>query len=247
MFGSLWHDTRLMNIMALVFSALALVFFVVASLTWVAHRPVFTLTHIELDGQFQHVNKVGVREHALRRMSGNFFTMNLEDTRRAFENVPWVRSASVRRVWPNGLRVNLVEHEVLGYWGDSKLVSRFGDVFVVNLAEAEAQRTEKLPLLLGPVGSERLVVEQFYRLNRQLKTGGFQLGELRLSDRFAWTAVIDNGLKLELGIDRPEHSSSSQVDLFLRSYPIVMAQMMKKLTVFDLRYPSGFALAGVSR
>lgn len=247
MFGSLWHDARMMNILAVVFSALAMVLMLTAGVSWLAHRSVFTLQKIELEGQFQHVNRVAVREYALPRMKGNFFTLNLDETRRAFESVPWVRKATVRRVWPNGLRVSLTEHEVLGFWGDSRLVSQLADVFVANLAEAETQRSEKLPLLNGPAGSEKLVVDRFHRLNRQLKEGGFQVAELRLSDRFSWTAILDSGLRIEFGTERPDMPMSSQADLFLRSYPIVMAQMMKKMTAVDLRYPSGFALAGVSR
>jgi cell division protein FtsQ len=237
----------MMNILSAVFSACALVLLLVAAVSWIAHRSMFTLQRIELEGQFQHISKVSVRNYAVPQLSGNFFTLNLDQTRKAFENVPWVRKATVRRVWPNGLRVTLVEHDVLAYWGDSRLVSQLAEVFVVNLAEADAQRSEKLPVLSGPVGSERLVVDRFFRLNRQLKTGGFQVSELRLSDRFSWTAVLDNGLRIELGTERAESPLAAQVDLFLRSYPIVMAQMMKKLTVFDLRYPSGFALAGSSR
>ncbi len=247
MFGSLWHDARMMNILAVMFSAAAMVLMLMAGVSWLAHRSMFTLTRIELEGQFQHVNRVAVKEYALPRMKGNFFTLNLDETRRAFESVPWVRKATVRRVWPDGLRVTVTEHEVLGYWGDSRLVSQLADVFVANLAEAESQRGEKLPVLIGPQGSEKLVVDRFFRLNRQLKTGGFQVAELRLSDRFSWTVMLDNGLRVELGTERADMPMNSQVDLFLRSYPIVMAQMMKKMTAFDMRYPSGFALAGSSR
>lgn len=247
MFGSLWHDARMMNVLSVILSALALVLMLMAGVSWLAHRSVFTLNRIELEGQFQHVNKVAVREYAVPRMKGNFFTLNLDETRRAFESVPWVRKASVRRVWPNGLRVTLVEHDVLGYWGDNRLVSQMADVFVANLAEAESARREKLPMLIGPVGSEKLVVDRYFRLNRQLKAGGMQVAELRLSDRFSWTVMLDNGLRVELGTERADTPMTAQVDLFLKSYPIVMAQMMKKMTAFDMRYPSGFAVAGISR
>ena len=38
-------------------------------------------------------------EDALPRLSGNFFSVDLQAGRKAFESVPWVRRAVVRRVW----------------------------------------------------------------------------------------------------------------------------------------------------
>ncbi len=247
MLGSLWHDIRLMNALSVICSTVALVLFSLATLVWLTHRPVFVFKHIELEGQFEHINRAAIREHALPVLQGNFFTMNLAKARQAFENVPWVRKATVRRMWPNRLRVSLVEHEVLGYWGENRLVSRLGEVFSANVAEAESQSIGKLPILHGPKGSQSQVVERYFLLNDQLSQLNLQVLELRLSDRFAWTAVLDNGLRVEFGVDRSERPMQEQLALFLKSYPVVMAQMMKKLAVFDLRYPSGFALAANSR
>ena len=73
----------------------------------------------------------------------------------AFETVPWVREASVRK--GNGLTeliVWLEEYEPLGVWGNAgQLISTKGDLFTVNMAEAE----EDYDLLKfgGPEGSEK--------------------------------------------------------------------------------------------
>jgi cell division protein FtsQ len=69
---------------------------------------VFAITHVELtsmDGApLRHVNAPSVRANALGKLAGNFFTLDLNTARQAFESVPWVRHASVRREWPNGWR-----------------------------------------------------------------------------------------------------------------------------------------------
>jgi cell division protein FtsQ len=120
-------------------------------------------------------------------------------------------------------------------------------VFSANVAEAESQSIGKLPVLYGPSGSQAEVVKRYFSLNEQLGQLNLRVAELRLSDRFAWTAVLDNGLRVEFGVERVERPMQAQLALFLKSYPVVMAQMMKKLAVFDLRYSSGFALAASSR
>jgi len=52
-------------------------------------------------------------------LTGNYFTIRLDRARQAFETLPWVAQASVRRIWPNRLRVTLTEHRALGQWSDA--------------------------------------------------------------------------------------------------------------------------------
>ena len=63
---------------------------------------------------------------------------------RAFESVPWVRHAVVRRVWPNRLAVTLEEHRAAALWqglgtttGSESLVNGHGEVFEANLGDVE--------------------------------------------------------------------------------------------------------------
>ena len=63
--------------------------------------------------------------------------------------MPWVRHASVRRVWPNALAVTLEEYKPLGTWGSDQLVSVDGELFTANQGELE----EDLPAFDGPDGT----------------------------------------------------------------------------------------------
>ena len=51
------------------------------------------------------------------RIRGNFFAVSPADVRAGLEKLPWVRAASVRRVWPDRLEVALEEHVALARWG----------------------------------------------------------------------------------------------------------------------------------
>ena len=76
-------------------------------------------------------------------VSGNFFTVDLEATRKAFVKLPWVRTASVRRIWPQGLEVTLEEHMALARWAGGALVNFQGEIF-------NAASDEPLPEFEGP-------------------------------------------------------------------------------------------------
>jgi cell division protein FtsQ len=90
-----------------------------------------------------------LRANVAPQLAGNFFTVDLARARTAFESVPWVRKAVVRREFPNKLRATLTEHVPVAHWGDeagSKLINGFGEVFEANVAEVD----DKLPRLDGP-------------------------------------------------------------------------------------------------
>ena len=97
----MWHDLRIMRALANTLLGIAALILVSAGLKWLAQRPMFTLQTIRVETQTQselrHVNKLTIRSTAIPRIRGNFFTTDLESVRNAFEAVPWVRRASVRR------------------------------------------------------------------------------------------------------------------------------------------------------
>jgi len=118
----MWHDVKLLNATTNALIALVLLVLLASGLWWVAQRPMFTLKTIRVEGMadtpLRRVNSLTIRASAVPRIKGNFFTADLDAVRAAFESVPWVRKAMVRREWPNKLIVTVEEHRALGTWGD---------------------------------------------------------------------------------------------------------------------------------
>src|SRR5215475_4973168 len=90
-------DIRAMNAIAALVFALAVLGIVAAGAKWLVLRPRFAFGAIELTGDLQRNNVTTVRANALPHLVGTFFTMDLSRARAAFEQVPWVRHAVVRR------------------------------------------------------------------------------------------------------------------------------------------------------
>lgn len=241
----MWHDVKALNIVTGIFMALCGVVLLVGVLIWLAQRPIFALKGIVVQGmdgtELRHVNALTIRSTGLPRMKGTFFTANLDGVRTAFETVPWVRKASVRREWPDRLVVSIEEHQPLGTWGEEgQLLSAKGDVFVANLAEAE----EDLKLLefFGPEGSEKEVLTRYAELDEWLKPIGLTPVVVELSGRYAWTITLDNGMKLKLGRDRNKGTLKTLVARMTQVYPKVKMQFNNRIDSLDLRYPNGFVV-----
>lgn len=246
----MWHNARLLNLIASTLYAVVVLMALAAGLLWLAQRPVFAITHVEIapmdGGALRHVNAPSVRGSALGKLSGNFFTLDLNAARQAFESVPWVRRASVRREWPNGLAVEVEEHEALGTWGSpesGRLLNTYGEVFVANTAEAEEDA--QLLALDGPPDSEGDVIEKLEVMRQWFRPLKAEPLAVALSGRYAWRAKLSNGMVVELGREQNDEERAAmeqRVRRFVAAWPQVTEQWGKQIDYADLRYPNGFAI-----
>jgi cell division protein FtsQ len=195
--------------------------------------------------ELRHVNALTIRSTAVPKLRGNFFTADLDAARAAFEAVPWVRRASVRREWPNRLIVVLEEYQALATWGEDgdRLLSMQGELFTANLAEAEEDnRDHDLPQLEGPPGSEKEVLAR-YRAMRQWFAGiDLAPEKVVLSGRYAWSVTLDNGTHVELGREQDGATLKDRVARLIKVYPHLLTLLHDKIENVDMRYPNGVAL-----
>jgi cell division protein FtsQ len=210
---------------------------------WVSQRPHFDLQRIELRGELQHVTSASVRAALAGRLRGNFFTVPLDETRRLLESVPWVASASVRRVWPDRLQVQLSEHRAMGVWGDGRLLSDHGLLFVANLAEAEIDAP--LPEFSGPPAAAADAAAKFRDFSTRLAKAGLTVTAIEVSERRSWALLawtVDGEMtRIELGRETAESPLSERLEHLATAYPIVVARLGGPPARIDARYPAGFA------
>ena len=246
--GALPVDVRAMNAIAALVFALAGIVLALSGASWVARRPLFAVGSVRLEGDLQRNNVTTVRANALPHLKGNFFTMDLERARDAFEQVPWVRHATVRRVWPNRLVVTLEEHQPVALWeGDEnsdKMVNSHGEVFEANVGDVE---DESLPEFAGPDGSSVQVLAMYRRLLPVFQQLGTEVTGLALSGRGSWKVELESGASVELGRGT-EEEVSERTARFVRTVPTVMHKFRAPLESADLRHAEGYAvkLKGVS-
>ncbi len=245
-------DVRLMNGVAAVIIGAVLLVLTWQAVKWATRSPVFTVRAIALDAVLERSSVAGVRANALPRLQGNFFSIDLDAARAAFESVPWVRKAIVRRVWPNRLTVSLEEHQAAALWQNDgqrkeRLVNTHGEVFSANVKDVA---DESLPTLAGSDAASAQMLALYQRLNASLASIGQQVQTLRLSSRGSWHAELAGGAKLELGRGTDDEVVA-RVDRLARTLAQVNTRFGDKpraLVAADLRHPDGYALrlAGIT-
>ncbi len=244
-------DVRLMNIAALVLGTAACVVSLGLAVRWALAQPVFAVSSIVVEGDTSHHNALTLKANVGGRISGNFFTLDLAQARGVFEAVPWVRKATVRREFPNRLRVVLEEHRSSGFWGaesESRMVNSLGEVFEANADDAE---TEELPRLVGSEGQSAAVLAMYRQLSQALSQVDAAIELLELSPRNGWRVQLESGTLLELG-----RGNSIEVivrlEKFLATHKQVLVAYQRsgldRVESVDLRHGEGYAirLSGVS-
>jgi cell division protein FtsQ len=229
----MWDNPRLLNLAAGALVGIALFVFAAIGAVLLVRSPLFPVTEVELTHALNKTTREEL-EAALRgRIGGNFFALDPDQVRRALEALPWVRRASVRRVWPDRLQITLEEHVPLARWGEHALVSIHGERF-------QARGEGALPLLLGPEGTEREVAQRYARFADTLAPLGARLERVVLTPRYAWQLKLDSGLHIMLG--RDADGAQARLSRFVEAYADTLGRIARGHEYVDLRYRSGFAL-----
>lgn len=234
-------DVRLMDRLARLLALLFLGLLLGLVGKWLAQQPAFSLQAIRIDSELQHNNAVTVRANVAPKLSGNFFSLDLEQARQAFEALPWVRQAVVRREFPDRLRVRLVEHEAVAFWGleeGNRLLNAQGEVFEVNEGDVEL---EDMPRLHGPKPQAPEVLKVYRLLAPLFEALDAPLVQLELTGRGSWRARLDSGAFLELGVG-PIEAIEQRTRRFLATVTQTSNRFGRNIESADLRYPNGYAL-----
>jgi cell division protein FtsQ len=237
-------DIRLMNVTATALIAVFLGMLLAAGAWWALRHPLFAIAGITVQGDVAHNNALTLRANVAPGLAGNFFTTNLAAARKAFEGVPWVRTAIVRREFPNRLRVQLQEHQAVALWGadsESRLLNSFGEVFEANPGDVEQ---DGLPRLAGPDQQSLQVLAMYKAVKPLFEPLSLSVERLALTAGGNWQVELETGAVIELGRGTPDEVTA-RTQPFLRTLTQVAARYNRRpdaLVSADLRYGDGYAV-----
>lgn len=196
------------------------------------HWPILV---VRIDGELGRTGPEAVERIVTRHTTGaGFFSLDLVALRADLERLPWLRSAGLRRVWPDTLHVEVDERTAVARWNEEALVSADGTVF-----RPQDLPPLDLPVLAGPEGQGGEMLQRLRELDRRLQPLDLSVRGLIQDERRAWRVELTNGIALRLG--------RGDVDLrlsrFMAVWPAVLVRRAERIETVDLRYPNGFAVA----
>ncbi len=192
------------------------------------------IRQVQVQGEFRYLQRPALYAALGELTQGGFFTVDVRALKQAAESLPWVESASVRRVWPDTLRIGIQEQIPLARWQAGGMVNRHGALVPV----ADTGGLAGLPLFSGPQGTAKMLAERYQQLSQALSGIGLGVTTLELSQRRAWRVELNNGTHLLLG----RALSAAQLARFTAAYQTVLAKRLGQIRSVDLRYTNGFAV-----
>lgn len=189
---------------------------------------------VRVIANYAYIQSPALEQVVQDSINGGFFSLDLKQLKQHLLKQPWIANVALRRVWPDTLMITVYEQNPIARWGENGVVNDQGQVFY----PATDSIPSALPLLVGPEGSAPQVLIELNNLKLMLQPLDLQIGELRLSPREAWHAVLSNGVEVTLG----RQDVDARFQKFVSLYPKLTAQNDTKIKQVDLRYPNGFAV-----
>ncbi|NLS43688.1 cell division protein FtsQ [BEV proteobacterium] len=208
-------------------------------LQWMKDASRLPLSCLVVTGKRYYTTHDDIRQAILSLGApGTFMTQDVDVIQQQIERLPWIKQASVRKQWPDELKIHLVEYVPVVRWNDQLMVDAEGNSFSVP---AERVGNRKMPLLYGPEGSENDVLEGYRTMSRVLASSKLTLKMVAMSARHSCQLGLEDDIRLELGCDE----RARRLERFLGLYPLLKRQAQndnKRVSYVDLRYDTGAAV-----
>ncbi len=168
-----------------------------------------------------------------------FITQNVDEIQQhIMANLPWIRQISVRKQWPDMLKIHVTEFKPYAFYNTSELLDPEGHIFQVPMSRIE---DKSYPHLFGGKGSEKILLNGFNEMKLFLAKYGFEIKSIVLNDRYAWQILLTNGIRLELG----RRDRMLRLGRFVTIYSTLLQQTNEQpnINYIDLRYGTGAAVS----
>lgn len=231
------HLSRLNTVLgvAMLFALLGLI---MTGIYYYSQPSTLPIKKVQVEGDFRNLSTSRLQTLVTEEVTGGFFTVNVAEVRNKLLEAPWVEHVSVNRIWPDTLRVFVKERVAVVRWGELGLLNAEAMHFV----PPPATIPHDLPVLNGPEGSYRLMLERFNELQNILEHMNLKLMTLTMNERRAWSFTVHTGFEVVIG--RMDYEK--RIKRFSEVVVKAMASRLQQVKKVDMRYTNGFAIEWIN-
>ncbi len=187
-----------------------------------------------IEGKVNYISEQEVLAAVNSFISESLLLVDMQEIKRVLETMPWIRSVTIRREWPDTMVLNIIEEKAIARWGEKRLLNQDGAIIAPN----NIIGLESLAILSGPAGTERKVMEKYQLFSQLLYQRGLKIAELDLNERAAWKLTLANGVQVNIGKSQLMEKMRRFVDFAETS----LIEKIDEIESIDLRYTSGIAV-----
>ena len=217
-------------------AVLAVVIALGVALPIVAGVVTFPVKSVRITGEFVRMSKADIERAVEPLLAPGLIRIDVDALRQAALEVPAAREATVWRVWPDRLDIAVIERVAVARWANGGFLESDGTHFAP--ADDGDATADSLPVLSGPEGSQRRVLDLHLALESVLAPLGMPIVATELTRRGVLSATLEGGARLVM---RPE-GVQRDVGRYAKALARVLAGRVHEIERVDFRYPTGFAV-----
>lgn len=193
----------------------------------------FPINTIKITAAYQNIERRDL-EQVLSKYNGHsFFSLPRAKLRQDLLNLPWSKEAMVEKVWPDIIKVTLIEKTPVAVWNHS-YITEDGQIYDIK----DQEDTFSLPILSGPDNQQLKVLQIYQKLSKLLIKQGLDASSLILNGNQTWELSLSNGIRLHLG----QQDIEERLQRFLQAYALVFTERKGATCVVDLRFQHGMTV-----
>ena len=186
---------------------------------------------VEVEGEFRYWQAQNLAKQLLWVKEQNFFSLDVRQVKYELEQLALIKSAQVKKVWPDTLLVKFKEDIPIAVWNNDALLNPVGE----ELLLPGSFNQTGLPKLSGPEQKTAQIMRQFQRFQSRLSAVDAVMVSLNMNAVGSWKIELENGWTIRLGRQQLEQRVERLIEL-LKILP------QEKVAVVDLRYGKGAAI-----
>jgi cell division protein FtsQ len=216
---------------------------------WLYKPENFPLTKVELMTELQNQESTELQQVAARALKGGFFSLNTEQFRvELLKNLPWIKSVSVRKLWPETIQIAIKEHKPVGRWlsisstkkskAHLQMLSNEGLVFQPELTKEQMLKFSNFVLLTGPDSQAGVILDLCSKMNKRLTQIKVYMKRCGMNERRSWMISLTNNMDIKLG----KNETLKKLEQLIQVLSGHLKQYVDSIHYVDLRYTNGFSI-----
>ena len=189
------------------------------------------VAQVEIEGEFRYWQPRQIIEQIIWVKKKNFLTVDVREVQQALEALSLVKSAKVKKVWPETLLIQVKEDIPVALWNGQFLLNPLGQ----ELPRPENFETDNLPQLSGRDAQAEEVMRHYQRFQSRFEPIDEKIEALEVSDWGNWQMTLSNGWSVVLGRKDIEQR-------MLRLMKLIQTLPAEQVEKVDLRYGKGAAI-----
>ncbi|MCK4709620.1 MAG: cell division protein FtsQ/DivIB, partial [Gammaproteobacteria bacterium] len=195
---------------------------------------IFPIDKVLVSGDYKQINKSNINKKLHAYLGKGFFAIDIKSIQQSISLEPWIKTVSVKRIWPSELHVHLIEKTAVARWDKDHLLSQQAVIF-----EADSKQFSHLPLISGYSGRSRQLLHRYSEMQQEFSRHGIQISEMSEDSKGALSLLLNKKLKVNIGSENNE----IKIQHLLAVYSQQIKPRVEKIKHIDFRYSNGFSIA----